>query len=72
LLLFGLGLLDLAAALGAKGVAPAESLAALGAGQLQASLEVQYANCGIVKVYVFNRHGQRFGNTTAKVKKKAN
>ena len=53
-------------------MAPAEPCTTVRAGELKASLEVQYANRGVVKVYVVNRQGQRLTNTAAEVKEKVN
>jgi len=52
LLLLGLAPLDLAAALGAKGVTSAESLSTIRAGELQASLEVLDGYSALTEVYI--------------------
>jgi hypothetical protein len=52
--LLNLSLLDLDPALGAERMAPAKSLSAPGAQQLQASLEVFYGYSALSKVYVLN------------------
>ena len=72
LLLLSLSLLDLASALWAEGVASAELLSALGAGQLQAGFEMFNANCAMVEVHVFNRQTQSLADPTAEVEQEAN
>jgi len=71
-LLLDLSLLDLTSALWAECMTSAESLPALGAGQLQAGFEMFNANCAMVEVHVFNRQTQSLADPTAEVEQEAN
>jgi phosphatidylglycerophosphate synthase len=71
-LLLSLSLLHFSSALRAKGVTSAESLSALGAGQLQAGFEMFDANCAMVEVYVLNRQSQGLADPATTPKQHVN
>ena len=67
-LLLGLSLLNLITALWTKGMTPAKSLSALGAGQLKAALKVLDGDGALGKVYILNFDSQSFADPTARSK----
>jgi hypothetical protein len=64
-LLLGLSFPDLTSTFWAKGVTSAQSLSALGAGQLEAGFKVFNGNRAVLEVYVFNRQSQSLADAAA-------
>jgi len=72
LLLLSLSLLDLTAALWAKGVTSAKPLPTPSTGQLETSFQMFDGNNTLIKVYILDFDGQGFADPTAEVEQEAN